>query len=902
MGSTNATITGVKTVPSAVALHPSSLSSKHPLVALTSPSNPGFGTPNQSKVSLYRTGTIGSDLVWEWTNVGIPPKATGLGLNKKPKAAPVGNVEQIAWSPDNTFLAVAISPATPTSDSTLAILSLHSGQPLESPPISLPTSASITHLSWQSFEYPVDVDLSSWSIDFVRKLPGLPKIKKENSTSSGPGGTGSAMTGGPALGNFTANSAGGGGGGGGGVFGAKQAMLERERAKEAQRALNLREAAIGGFPTVLSDQRPDEVEATGDAHVRAMLRTKGARHDETERSLLCVGDDKGYVHLYLGGNIYVGSVDHRRPTGESTAIVGVRVLPTSPDNSKVQFAVYTADPMELLFEQMSLPIPPSLRVIIRQSSALRATLQHAFEALQEVRNLWDESRRIGKGWLQRVADVSRPQGVVLPPTTQLHLLLMTGRPTRSLHDFLASKMNERGLVKWEQEMGIALDRMKRVGWMSVVPALERAIILLLEVDAWARWPAKFDMYRFDRKTILKAIEVAKEVIKATVRLQPVVEEEERCFKAFSIWLHYELDKLAQQEGSEVRPVAAFHPVPVSSYIQHSLSAQTSPIDPFLTMGLASMTLAQNSFLTSGQKWVDQLEVNQGRESVTRESFEAMSKRLSEEFKGQKERDELESQGRSTVGAETGSRNDQSFAIESPATAPFAKTASSQVEDIRPPALGASETNAQPPPASISVLLHLVGKLVGETMSTAVRRVGSRAFVDFRVLRGSCETAAAKGPRLRTTTLSDQRMCEAWVGDTILNLAVHDLARVEKAAYKLETKTGTPIEILEMAFLPGDQLALAVDQSDSAASKPVVITLDLQSVPFTPAPTSPSPLSLPLDRTVHLDSHFPPSHVALATLHGRRIACSLAGEGRRLEILDLGSLTSSSQSSDEMDLQ
>lgn len=88
-----------------------------------------------------------------------------------------------------------------------------------------------------------------------------------------------------------------------------------------------------------------------------------------------------------------------------------------------------------------------------------------------------------------------PPTVVLPPVTQLHMLLMTGRPTRSLHDFLASKMNERGLVKWEQEMGVALDRMKRVGWMSIVPAMERAILLLLEVDAWSRWyvtvPSRF---------------------------------------------------------------------------------------------------------------------------------------------------------------------------------------------------------------------------------------------------------------------------------------------------------------------------------------------------------------------------------------------------------------------------
>jgi hypothetical protein len=85
---------GVKTLPSAVALHASSPSESHPVVAVASPS-----TSSESKVSLYRTSG-GSDLVWEWTNVGVPPKPTGgLGLKGKAKAAPVGKIEQLAWSP-----------------------------------------------------------------------------------------------------------------------------------------------------------------------------------------------------------------------------------------------------------------------------------------------------------------------------------------------------------------------------------------------------------------------------------------------------------------------------------------------------------------------------------------------------------------------------------------------------------------------------------------------------------------------------------------------------------------------------------------------------------------------------------------------------------------------------------
>lgn len=416
---------GSKTLPATVSLHASSISPIHPLVALASPS-----TSSESKVSLHRIGAS-FDLVWEWNNVGEPvkPAAGGLGgLKGKAKAAPVGKIEQLAWSTQGrapgsfyraarldqaqiitrtgSFIAVAISPATPSSPSTLAILSVHDGKPLSAPPLPLPTSAKVSHLSWHALDYSVDRDLTSWSIDLIRRLPGLPRIVKEGAAGSGHGPGGGGTGTGPALGNFAANPGGGGGGGGGGVFGAKQAMLERERAKEAQRALNLRESAPSGFPTLLIDRRPDQFEGTGDENVKAMLRTRSLEHDETEKTVLCVGDEDGKLHLYLGGSVFLGSID----VGDTgNAIIQIRVLPPT-SSSAIRFLIHLSSNLQLYSRQLALPVPSSIQLVIRQSSAIRATIQHAFEALQEVRNLWDESRRIGKGWLQRVADVSRPQG------------------------------------------------------------------------------------------------------------------------------------------------------------------------------------------------------------------------------------------------------------------------------------------------------------------------------------------------------------------------------------------------------------------------------------------------------------------------------------------------------------
>lgn len=193
-------------------------------------------------------------------------------------------------------------------------------------------------------------------------------------------------------------------------------MLERERAKEAQRPLNMRDAAPR-FPTLLpSVDTLDGANEEDDTKVLAML---GTREDDEavptkdssgmaapEQTLSCLAGEKGDIQLLLGGCIQLGSVN-----------VGGRVLavtaipPSSSEPTASRLALHVVDSSgNLAVRILSVTLQPTLEIVVRQSSASRAILEHAFEALQEARNLWDEARRIGKGWLQRIADVSRPHG------------------------------------------------------------------------------------------------------------------------------------------------------------------------------------------------------------------------------------------------------------------------------------------------------------------------------------------------------------------------------------------------------------------------------------------------------------------------------------------------------------
>lgn len=171
-------------------------------------------------------------------------------------------------------------------------------------------------------------------------------------------------------------------------------MLLREREKEAGRALDMTLAAKD-FPTLLPAGSKETDESSG-------------------ASVLLVGDAQGRVHLYLGGSVHLGSIGSSPLLNERSRVVGATVLPSSSSTTRIAIFLSippasTSNLSSLVTKTFSLSFPPTLEIFTQQSTMLRTAIQHTFESLQEARVLWDESRRIGKAWLARLAELSKTQ-------------------------------------------------------------------------------------------------------------------------------------------------------------------------------------------------------------------------------------------------------------------------------------------------------------------------------------------------------------------------------------------------------------------------------------------------------------------------------------------------------------
>lgn len=248
--------------------------------------------------------------------------------------------------------------AVSTTKSTITLLSVDTGTAVL-PPLEI-TSASgpvpLSHLAWIPLQLATS-KIASNAASLLALLPILPPLEKEVKSSAA----------------VTAS----------GVFGsAKNAMLLRERAKEAGRVLDINLAAPR-FPALIA----------------------GPGEEELEHSILVVGDKCGTVHLYLGGSVHIGNITLQG----TTTIAQVTLLPSTDTTCRIALLLSDTKLASSL-TTISLALPSTTLLVAQQATLLREMLGHAFGALQEARVLWDEARRIAVAWLARLAELGQPHG------------------------------------------------------------------------------------------------------------------------------------------------------------------------------------------------------------------------------------------------------------------------------------------------------------------------------------------------------------------------------------------------------------------------------------------------------------------------------------------------------------
>lgn len=146
----------------------------------------------------------------------------------------------------------------------------------------------------------------------------------------------------------------GAGGPASGVFGsAKNAMLQKEREKEAGRPLDMSVAAKA-FPTLVPGLDNDRDDASA--------------NKPRQLTVLLAGDNKGEVHIYLDGSVFLGSVQVK----DGSSVIGTVIR---PDATCTMIAVVGSTPPRPSARQALSQLHPTFSPAHTRSH--RGTIHHA---------------------------------------------------------------------------------------------------------------------------------------------------------------------------------------------------------------------------------------------------------------------------------------------------------------------------------------------------------------------------------------------------------------------------------------------------------------------------------------------------------------------------------------------
>ncbi|TFY75344.1 hypothetical protein EWM64_g8669 [Hericium alpestre] len=266
--------------------------------------------------------------------------------------------------------------------------------------------------------------------------------------------------------------------------------------------------------------------------------------DSNINSILAVSDTQGFLHCFLDGSCPLGSI-------LVSALSTTSSLSKDPQQP-ILFAYRSAHghtsllPSSIHISLLAGRLP---RDIARSSTTARELVWYVMRAVDEMRATWFGSdtqpgaKQPGQKWLQALQTL-QPGGTgdkAMWSLTDLTLLLISGRSTEAISDFIGSGelMSERGLQKWETTVNEALMKLRDFAEQRVAPACQRFHIIMEEVLGWSQLP-QFAICALQKEDIDFCLQMTSRAIVSANWLAATARRELSRFKEFMKWLRFEI--------------------------------------------------------------------------------------------------------------------------------------------------------------------------------------------------------------------------------------------------------------------------------------------------------------------------------------------------------------------------
>ncbi|EGO30219.1 hypothetical protein SERLADRAFT_454537 [Serpula lacrymans var. lacrymans S7.9] len=224
---------------------------------------------------------------------------------------------------------------------------------------------------------------------------------------------------------------------------------------------------------------------------------------------------------------------------------------------------------------------------------MRGLTWYTTRAVQDMQTFWfgtqtaRGAREIGGSWVRSLEiHFKHSFGECHSVIPELTCLLLTGNSSDDLGAFLASaeQLGERGIQKWESSVADSLMKIHEYSVKIIMPALQRAYILLEDVRGYSQLP-QYAIFDLDTDEVSGCLNLIKQIVLLVKWLAAIAHRELYQFKQFLSFLRYEA---SVNIPSHHPRVPDFDTVEVNNYLMSALSH--SELDEWFTGPLSNSIL------------------------------------------------------------------------------------------------------------------------------------------------------------------------------------------------------------------------------------------------------------------------------------------------------------------------
>ncbi|KAI0147258.1 anaphase-promoting complex, cyclosome, subunit 4-domain-containing protein [Xylariaceae sp. FL1272] len=313
-----------------------------------------------------------------------------------------------------------------------------------------------------------------------------------------------------------------------------------------------------------------------------------SRDDNDKVDVMMVGTDDGRVHVSIYDSFVIGSFTYslpERPTAiqlyksASHLDVSTHMLVFRPCAEEKPKTLYLV-PLDLTFIHSS---PENLSLLASKTTTLQKLLRYVKQVQIHMLHEWHSTRELPNKFINSINETLRETGTYGDMTIgqALYHSVVTGHTFPEVKEWLVDQLAERGHKRWDKAVVTGLHGLRSLVHENFIPALERIGVILSRLLGIARFHETRAEIGFTSAQVLKAMDAVSCLILVGHKILLILMEELELFSAFSIWLRYEIDRLASSSISDdlTEKEATMEHGKILAYIQQYMA--TSPLRNYL---------------------------------------------------------------------------------------------------------------------------------------------------------------------------------------------------------------------------------------------------------------------------------------------------------------------------------